>query len=103
MSDLPQFHRLNVMVILRIVRGLDSTGRMPVPPKRPKIVPILGAISVMIFLASCADVRQELTARAQQLPDLFSGATTSEGFWRGDGARGPAKIVVHVGEQRAYF
>ena len=57
----------------------------------------------MIFSGGCADVRHELTARAQRLPEFFSGATTSEGFWRGDDARGPAKIVVHVGGQRAYF
>ena len=99
------------MVILRIAGALDSTGKMPVgptgrmpaPSKRLNIAPILGAFSAIIFLGSCADVRQELTARAQQLPDLFSGATTSEGYWRGNDARGPAKIVVHVGEQRAYF
>ena len=57
----------------------------------------------MILLGGCADVRHELTARAQRLPELFPGATTSEGFWRGDDVRGPAKIVVHVAEQRAYF
>jgi hypothetical protein len=69
----------------------------------PRIAPILGAISTMIFAGGCADVRHELTARAQQLPGLFSGAATSEGYWRGDDVRGSAKIVVHVGEQRAYF
>jgi lipoprotein-anchoring transpeptidase ErfK/SrfK len=57
----------------------------------------------MIFSGGCADVRHELTARAQRLPGLFSGVTTSEGYWRGDDVRGSAKIVVHVGEQRAYF
>src|SRR5215469_17904536 len=25
------------------------------------------------------------------------------GWWNGEGASGPAKIVVHVGEQKAYF
>jgi len=69
----------------------------------PKIAPILGAISTMIFAGGCADVRHELTARAQRLPEFFSGTTTSEGYWRGDDVRGSAKIVVHVGEQRAYF
>src|SRR5204862_6290206 len=30
-------------------------------------------------------------------------AAKSEGYWRGDSLAGPAKIVIHVGEQRAYF
>ncbi|PYK66616.1 MAG: hypothetical protein DME45_12255 [Verrucomicrobia bacterium] len=75
---------------------------MPTLP-RLKIAPIFGVISAMIFSGGCADVRHELTAGAQRLPEFFSGATTSEGFWCGDDARGPAKIVVHVGGQRAYF
>ena len=34
---------------------------------------------------------------------FFPGAATSEGYWHGDNSSGPAKIVVHVSEQRAYF
>lgn len=75
-------------------------GRMPA---RPKIAPVLIALGTMIFFGGCADVRDELAADAQRLPGIFSGATTSEGFWRGEDVHGPAKIVVHVGEQRAYF
>jgi lipoprotein-anchoring transpeptidase ErfK/SrfK len=70
--------------------------------KVAKMIPIFTAIAVTILFASCADVRQEIAARAQRLPDLFPSAT-AEGYWRGDDVRGPAKIVVHVGEQRAYF
>jgi hypothetical protein len=70
--------------------------------KAPTIIPIFAAIGSVIIFGGCADFRQELTARAQGLPDLFSGAS-GEGYWRGDDVRGPAKIVVHVGEQRAYF
>jgi hypothetical protein len=77
---------------------LFSMGKMPALPKL-----VLVALGTIIFATGCADVRQELTARAQRLPELFPGATTPEGFWRGDDVRGPAKIVVHVGEQRAYF
>src|SRR5438552_15919596 len=106
------------MLILRIARKLHSipktfevgptvpsrTGvEMPVLPNQLKNALILGAISVMILFGGCADVRQELTTRAQQLPELFPGTTTSEGYWRGDDVRGSAKIVVHVSEQRAYF
>ena len=72
-------------------------------PALPEIAPVLIALSTMFFFGGCADVREELAADAQRLPGIFSGATTSEGFWRGEGVHGPAKIVVHVGEQRAYF
>src|SRR5207237_9297537 len=71
--------------------------------KVPKIIPIFAAIGSVIIFGGCADLRQELTARAERLPDLFPGATTSEGFWRGGHFPGQAKIVGHVREQRAYF
>jgi hypothetical protein len=89
--------------MLKIAKALDSADNMPVLPKRPEIGPIFVAITIMIFLGGCADVRQELVAGAQRLPELFPGTATSEGYWRGDDARGSAKIVVHVAEQRAYF
>src|SRR6266513_2197335 len=56
--------------------------------KVPKITSIFAAVGSAIIFAGCADFRQELTAGAQRLPDYFPG---------------PAKIVVHVREQRAYF
>ena len=71
--------------------------------KTPKTIPIFAAIGSAIILGGCADFGQELTARAQRLPDFFPGAGTSEGYWRGGDFPGPAKIVVHVAEQRAYF
>src|SRR5207248_1535673 len=57
----------------------------------------------LVALSGCAEFRQELTAGAQRLPDLFPGVATSEGYWHGDAVPGPARIVVHVREQRAYF
>jgi len=71
--------------------------------KIPKITPIFAAVGSVIIFGGCADFRQELTAGAQRLPDFFPGAVTSEGYWRGGHFPGPAKIVVHVSEQRAYF
>ena len=41
--------------------------------------------------------------RCAKAARFFPGAATSEGYWHGDNSPGPAKIVVHVGEQRAYF
>jgi L,D-transpeptidase catalytic domain len=70
---------------------------------RAQIVAVLIALAAICFFNGCADVREGFTAEAQRLPELFGGATISEGYWRGDNVRGPSKIVVHVGEQRAYF
>jgi hypothetical protein len=99
----PICHNPADLIMLKIAKALDSADNMPVLPKRPAIGPIFLAITIMIFLGGCADVRQELVAGAQRLPELFPGTATSEGYWRGDDARGSAKIVVHVAEQRAYF
>ena len=72
-------------------------------PTRLQIEPIFAVISAMILFGGCADVRHELAVRAQRLPEFFPGTTASQGFWRGSDVRGRAKIVVHVGEQLAYF
>jgi L,D-transpeptidase catalytic domain len=64
---------------------------------------IFVAIWTVIFCIGCAEVRQDLVEGAQRLPGFFSGMPTAEGYWRGDDFHGRAKIVVHVGEQRAYF
>jgi hypothetical protein len=85
------------------VEPRHDTISVPRRMKAPKIIPILAAIGFAIIFGGCADFTQELTAGAQRLPDFFPGAATSEGYWRGDNSPGPAKIVVHVGEQRAYF
>jgi hypothetical protein len=71
--------------------------------KIPNVARVVVAIWAVIFCIGCAEVRHDLAARAQRFPDLFTGMTTSEGYWRGDDFHGRAKIVVHVGEQRAYF
>ncbi len=71
--------------------------------KGRKIVSIFAGVCFVILFGGCADFREELTAGAQRLPDFFPGGATSEGYWRGDHFPGPAKIVVHVSEQRAYF
>jgi L,D-transpeptidase catalytic domain len=85
------------------VEPRHDTISVPRRMKAPKIIPMLAAIGFAIIFGGCADFTQELTAGAQRLPDFFPGAATSEGYWRGDNSPGPAKIVVHVGEQRAYF
>lgn len=81
------------------VEPRHDTISVPRRMKAPKIIPILAAIGSVIIFGGCADFTQELTAGAH----FFPGAATSEGYWRGDNSSGPAKIVVHVGEQRAYF
>src|ERR1044071_8583572 len=80
-------------------RARPPADEAPVLQTWLRVRAIFIAISAMFFFPGCADVREELTTEAQRLPELFAGATTSEGFWRGDNVRGAAKIVVHVGEQ----
>ena len=82
---------------------VGPTGEAPVLQTRKQIALILVTLGTIPFLTGCADVRNDLTAQVQRLPEFFSGATASEGYWHGDSVRGSAKIVVHVGEQRAYF
>src|ERR1044072_2352367 len=100
MSD---FHNPTDLIILKMARALDSTDNISVLPKHLGIGAIFVAITIVILLGGCADVRQGLVAGAQRLPELFPGTTTSQGYWRGDDVRGPAKLVAHGGEQRAYF
>jgi len=88
----------------------NTTGKMPVGPTgetpvrrtHAQILPILFALATMLFSTGCADFGQELTAGVQRLPDFLPGRSY-EGYWHGGDVHGPAKIVVHVGEQRAYF
>jgi lipoprotein-anchoring transpeptidase ErfK/SrfK len=62
----------------------------------------LAGIATVLMLTGCEDLAEQMSARAQGIPGLFTGATT-EGYWHGNGVSGSPKIVVHVSEQRAYF
>ena len=56
------------------------------------------ALSVVALLSSCAEIETPNTA-ATAAP----APTPMPYAWNGDGVPGPAKIIVHIQEQRAYF
>jgi hypothetical protein len=67
------------------------------------IARVLAGAILVSALTSCEHLGQEVTAAAQQLPGFLSSPNGSEGYWRASGRTGAPKIVVQVGQQRAYF
>ena len=64
------------------------------------LLQIAGAGAIALIVCSC----EEIPPYAQEpLAGRFPWQTQSSGFWNDEGASGPPKIVVHVGEQKAYF
>jgi lipoprotein-anchoring transpeptidase ErfK/SrfK len=55
------------------------------------------ALSVLALLASCVEMEPPRTVGPAPAP------TPMPYTWNGDGVPGAARIVVHIGEQRAYF
>jgi hypothetical protein len=55
------------------------------------------ALSILMFLASCAEMEPPRTVGPASAP------TPMPYTWNGDGVPGEARIVVNIGEQRAYF
>ncbi len=61
----------------------------------PRLLPVVGASLVVLILCSCEEY-------PPYEPGLYPRATPA-GWWNDEGASGPGKIVVHIGEQKAYF
>lgn len=59
-------------------------------------------LSILGLLAGCEemDTAQQTAARAVQ---AIVAPTPEPGWWNGDGGSGSARIIVHLGEQKAYF
>ena len=55
-------------------------------------VRIAGACLIALIICGCETLPQGPFPRA-----------TEVGWWNDEGASGPARIVVHIGEQKAYF
>jgi lipoprotein-anchoring transpeptidase ErfK/SrfK len=53
---------------------------------------IAGASLIAVIICGC-----------ETLPEGPFPRATEVGWWHGEDASGPAKIVVHIGEQKAYF
>jgi lipoprotein-anchoring transpeptidase ErfK/SrfK len=66
--------------------------------KSGRIISVTGLAAITAFLCSCEELPPYVESPFASYPP-----GTPPGWWAGDGASGPAKIVVHIGEQRAYF
>ena len=66
-------------------------------------------MAAMLLLAGCAN-DAEVSSRTEYLNALgkniqktFNPAVDNVSYWNGDELKGPPSIVIHLGEQRAYF
>src|SRR5437764_15405095 len=64
-----------------------------------RLIKILSGAAIIILCSSCEEIPPY--ARPPFAPGYPSG--TPPGYWNDEGASGPSKIVVHIGEQKAYF
>jgi lipoprotein-anchoring transpeptidase ErfK/SrfK len=66
-----------------------------------------GAVGLLGFLASCAEFEQTLKAGQKKISDAMQTVAAAPNhdppYWTGEGVAGKARIVVRLGEQRAYF
>ncbi len=68
--------------------------------KFARLVRFLGGAAIVIFCCSCEEVPPYVQ---QPLAGRFPWQAAPSGYWEGDGVPGSPRIVVRVGEQRAYF
>ena len=76
-----------------MIRPGENTIRRSVRTRRFFL--IAGTLLVALIICSCEEY-------PPYAPGLFPRAAPA-GWWNDDGASGAAKIVVHIGEQKAYF
>jgi lipoprotein-anchoring transpeptidase ErfK/SrfK len=60
---------------------------------------LLACGSAILILSGC----EEMPQAVQKPLSAIMPAPTPSGWWQDEGAHGSAKIVVHLGEQKAYF
>jgi len=72
---------------LNTIRPLVNNGRL---------LKIAGTLLAALIVCSCEEYPTPYE------PGLYPRAAPV-GWWNDDGASGSAKIVVHIGEQKAYF
>lgn len=70
-----------------------------------RIIQLLGGGAVLFLCCSCDEMltAQQTAAAAAAAVRAVVAPTPSPGYWNGDGVSGSPKIVVHLGEQKAYF
>jgi hypothetical protein len=67
--------------------------------KNPPILQIAGALLIALIICSCEEYPQPYATAG---PGFYPRAAPA-GWWHDEGASGSPRIVVHIGEQQAYF
>src|SRR5438309_6212984 len=80
-----------------MISSTHNTIRRSVKFRR--LIKILSGAAIIILCSSC----EEIPPYAQQVFTAGYPPGTPRGYWNDEGASGPPKIVVHIGEQKAYF
>lgn len=62
---------------------------------------IVIGVAIAALVSSCAEVQTATSNAVHAVSNVI--APQPSGWWEPDGASGPAKIVVHLSEQKAYF
>ncbi len=60
-------------------------------------------LSILLLLLGVLAACEELSPQVQQSLAGFFPMPAPSGYWNDEGAHGPAKIVVHLEKQKAYF
>lgn len=80
-----------------MISSTHNTIRRSVKFRR--LIKILSGAAIIILCSSC----EEIPPYAQQLFAAGYPPGTPPGYWNDEGVSGSPKIVVHIGEQKAYF
>jgi hypothetical protein len=65
--------------------------------KLRRLILLLGAAATVVLCSSCEEIPPPYVR------PLAGFAPQPHGYWNDEGVSGPPKIVVHIGEQKAYF
>ena len=71
--------------------------------KRPTLVRTLLWLSICGFLSSCAEFEEAHQAAVEAIRSAIPSWYMSGGSWGDEDVPGRPRIVVHLGEQKAYF
>jgi lipoprotein-anchoring transpeptidase ErfK/SrfK len=69
--------------------------------KSGRVIRVIGLAVIGVFVCSCEELPPYIEHPLTTLVGYPPG--TLPGWWAGEGTSGQAKIVVHIGQQRAYF
>ena len=80
-----------------MISSIHNTIRRSVNFRR--LIKILSGVAIIVLCSSCEEISPY--AQLPFAPGYPYG--TPPGYWNDEGVSGPPKIVVHIGEQKAYF